>query len=283
MSTALQSTPHQSSALTSPALASSSALPYASPHAASSREAYHAQLSTTSSPSSRRPPSRKASGGAPTGSSDAINSAQAVSQGQSSHNRSSNMPPVAPPRTSSSQQGGSARRSNYSSEKMTAPRGASRGDVNGNSEAHRSKRTTSAHDSPRQNSSRDGRANDANLPIRAPKDSAGVPGSSHRSAYDASDLAADAASVTHSDNRSVPREYQGSPMPDDDAAPPPVVQTGEERRGGRSRHDHSRTQKGTTKFGDFILGNTIGEGEFGKVKLGWKQDSNVQVRIVQQL
>ncbi|KAH7320007.1 kinase-like domain-containing protein [Stachybotrys elegans] len=189
------------------------------------------------------------------------------------------MPPVAPPRTSSSQQSGSARRSNYSSEKMTTSRGASRGEANGSTEAHRSKRTTAAHESPRQTTSRDGRTADASLPVRAPRDNSGVPGSSHRSAYDASDVTADAVSTTHSDSRSVPREYQGSPMPDDDAAPPPVVQTGEERRGGRSRHDHSRSQKGTTKFGDFFLGNTIGEGEFGKVKLGWKQDSNVQVAI----
>jgi protein-serine/threonine kinase len=66
----------------------------------------------------------------------------------------------------------------------------------------------------------------------------------------------------------------------DDAAPLPVVSSGaqdDQRRGGRSRHDHSRSHKATSKFGDFILGNTIGEGEFGKVKLGWKQDSNVQV------
>jgi protein-serine/threonine kinase len=53
----------------------------------------------------------------------------------------------------------------------------------------------------------------------------------------------------------------------------------DQRRSGRSRHDHSRSHKATSKFGDFILGNTIGEGEFGKVKLGWKQDSNVQVAI----
>jgi len=69
---------------------------------------------------------------------------------------------------------------------------------------------------------------------------------------------------------------------DDDAAPPPVVATkaadyGEEsRRGGRSRHDHSKREK-HTKFGEYILGNTIGEGEFGKVKLGWKQEGGVQV------
>lgn len=69
----------------------------------------------------------------------------------------------------------------------------------------------------------------------------------------------------------------------DDAVPPPIGTNpaSEERRGGRSRHDYSnRAHKGTAKFGDFILGNTIGEGEFGKVKLGWKQDSSVQVSML---
>lgn len=44
----------------------------------------------------------------------------------------------------------------------------------------------------------------------------------------------------------------------------------------RSRQDYSKREK-TSKFGDYYLGNTIGEGEFGKVKLGWKQDGGVQV------
>ncbi|KAL7275191.1 hypothetical protein RUND412_001866 [Rhizina undulata] len=34
-----------------------------------------------------------------------------------------------------------------------------------------------------------------------------------------------------------------------------------------------------TKFGDYILGQTLGEGEFGKVKLGWRKDGGVQVAI----
>lgn len=74
-----------------------------------------------------------------------------------------------------------------------------------------------------------------------------------------------------------PNSQQGPD--DDDIAPPPIGlnDTHEEsRRGGRSRHDHSKREKGS-KFGDYYLGNTIGEGEFGKVKLGWKQDGGVQV------
>ncbi|KAI8628885.1 hypothetical protein F5Y19DRAFT_100603 [Xylariaceae sp. FL1651] len=69
---------------------------------------------------------------------------------------------------------------------------------------------------------------------------------------------------------------------DDIAAPPPVIPTHEahddSRRGGRSRHDHSKREK-LSRFGDYYLGNTIGEGEFGKVKLGWKTDGGVQVAI----
>ncbi|KAK2073918.1 hypothetical protein P8C59_008158 [Phyllachora maydis] len=66
---------------------------------------------------------------------------------------------------------------------------------------------------------------------------------------------------------------------DDEAAPPAIVASAEHaQRGSRSRHDHSKREK-HTKFGEYILGNTIGEGEFGKVKLGWKSDSDVQVAI----
>lgn len=73
----------------------------------------------------------------------------------------------------------------------------------------------------------------------------------------------------------------------DDAVAPSISTTvdqhGEEtRRGGRSRHDFSKREK-HTKFGEYILGNTIGEGEFGKVKLGWKQEGGVQVRVPEYL
>ncbi|KAF2155248.1 Pkinase-domain-containing protein [Myriangium duriaei CBS 260.36] len=58
------------------------------------------------------------------------------------------------------------------------------------------------------------------------------------------------------------------------AQPAPPVQQ-------RSRQEHLRNAqpKRETKFGDYILGQTIGEGEFGKVKLGWKKDGGIQVAI----
>jgi len=53
------------------------------------------------------------------------------------------------------------------------------------------------------------------------------------------------------------------------------------RGAGRSRQDHSKSESSTkrSKFGNYILGQTIGEGEFGKVKMGWKRDSTVEVAI----
>ncbi|KAK2877252.1 hypothetical protein FQN49_001308 [Arthroderma sp. PD_2] len=46
----------------------------------------------------------------------------------------------------------------------------------------------------------------------------------------------------------------------------------------KTRHDGSGKRK-ETSFGDYILGQTLGEGEFGKVRLGWKRDGSVQVAI----
>jgi serine/threonine protein kinase len=52
------------------------------------------------------------------------------------------------------------------------------------------------------------------------------------------------------------------------------------RGGGRSRQDHSKSETAKrSKFGNYILGQTLGEGEFGKVKMGWKRDSTVEVAI----
>ena len=53
-------------------------------------------------------------------------------------------------------------------------------------------------------------------------------------------------------------------------------------RGGlRSRHDYNgnSTKRKELTFGQYMLGQTLGEGEFGKVKLGWKKDGTIQVAI----
>ena len=47
----------------------------------------------------------------------------------------------------------------------------------------------------------------------------------------------------------------------------------------RSRQDYSGARRKEAKFGSYVLGQTLGEGEFGKVKLGWKRDGSVQVAI----
>jgi Serine/threonine protein kinase len=51
----------------------------------------------------------------------------------------------------------------------------------------------------------------------------------------------------------------------------------------RSRHDYGNNgntiKRKETTFGTYILGQTLGEGEFGKVKLGWKRDGSIQVAI----
>ncbi|KAF2201618.1 Pkinase-domain-containing protein [Delitschia confertaspora ATCC 74209] len=50
---------------------------------------------------------------------------------------------------------------------------------------------------------------------------------------------------------------------------------------GKSRQDHSKSESSgkRSRFGNYILGQTLGEGEFGKVKMGWKKDSSVEVAI----
>ncbi|KAF2470981.1 Pkinase-domain-containing protein [Lindgomyces ingoldianus] len=53
------------------------------------------------------------------------------------------------------------------------------------------------------------------------------------------------------------------------------------RGAGKSRQDHSKSESSgkRSRFGNYILGQTLGEGEFGKVKMGWKKDSSVEVAI----
>ncbi|EWC48654.1 hypothetical protein DRE_01876 [Drechslerella stenobrocha 248] len=62
-------------------------------------------------------------------------------------------------------------------------------------------------------------------------------------------------------------------------APPP--QTRQERidAARAERNGGSSSSRKETRFGNYVLGQTLGEGEFGKVKLGWRKDGGVQVAI----
>ncbi|KAF4978956.1 hypothetical protein FZEAL_4753 [Fusarium zealandicum] len=292
-SAALQTAPHQHTALASSPLATPSSRQYRPSHSSPTSQAYNAQQTATASPTSRRPPSRKTSDSAPSpayhltpgfGSPDTATVPN--EQDSSASDRHSNMPPVAPPRTSSNHQSGSSRRAQYSNEKMSnsprrgqtdPPRTGSRGDSAALADnGHRSSRADAAARA----SSRDGKAATTSMPIRTAHSTPSRP------VHEATDNLTKAIAAAQDANGRDRNHATNQEVDDDDAAaaaaPPPVVATGDnhnEQRGQRSRHDHSRSHKGTTKFGDFILGNTIGEGEFGKVKLGWKQDSSVQVAI----
>ncbi|MBE3044874.1 hypothetical protein IMZ48_20400 [Candidatus Bathyarchaeota archaeon] len=183
-----------------------------------------------------------------------------------SHNpdRRRNMPPTAPPRTSSNQNPAGAseshRRSGPPNERSAAPPRHSRqpdGPRNGNVEdpaaeearaSGRRRQQMPQDPPPRASSSRDSRTG-GNAPVP------------HRAAPPAQ---------TGEDN-----------VAHMDAATPPAVAMGDygdQRRSGRSRHDNRTSKRDKeTKFSDYILGNAIGEGEFGKVRLGWKAEDRVQV------
>ena len=76
------------------------------------------------------------------------------------------------------------------------------------------------------------------------------------------------------------QERQAEAMPDLGRVPAENVDDGG-RGTGQRRQDYSASaaRRKDTKFGEYVLGQTLGEGEFGKVKLGWKKDGSVQVAI----
>lgn len=224
--------------------------------------------------------------------------------------------PVAPPRTSSTQHGHSAsqssRRTGRTEDHQSAappkrtPAENGRVNTNGYSDPNhvvyeesnsRAKRAASQHvpsETYTADSSRDHRQTVSSVPVRT-RDQQASSASAKQPSHEPSevlnrvivsqpevDLEREQQRQGEAQPHSASAHGYGQDENDDAAAPPPVTRTqdaqDESRRGGRSRHDHSKREK-SSRFGDYYLGNTIGEGEFGKVKLGWKQDGGVQVAI----
>ncbi|KAI1812582.1 hypothetical protein GGS20DRAFT_587355 [Poronia punctata] len=216
--------------------------------------------------------------------------------------------PMAPPRSSSTQQGAAgqgatnSRRSARAEERVVdsprrAPGENGRAAANGYDETHeetasRTKRAVSQyvpqHSTHVSDSSREHRQTvAANMPVR-PREQQTTSDSPRQPSREASEVlnrvivSQPEVDIQRERERQAEAQTKPTSRHQDDPAMPPVVQMHEAqedgRRGGRSRHDHSKREK-SSRFGDYYLGNTIGEGEFGKVKLGWKQDGGVQVAI----
>ncbi|KAL2757081.1 hypothetical protein ACRALDRAFT_2041593 [Sodiomyces alcalophilus JCM 7366] len=216
-----------------------------------------------------------------------------------------NMPPVAPPRTSSNHYNtstgtSSSKRRDYNGERTTASprRGdheSSWADMNGSNAAHaeaaasRSRRShhhpIMTQDSPRGTGSpRDGQGSGemTGLPIRQ-RDATQAPAASQRQPSREASEVLNKLVVSNPETdfqREKERMMEAQPRASlDEAAPPPVVALAERDDNRRGARHHAGRRDKVVRFGDYHLGNTIGEGEFGKVKLGWKQDGGIQVAI----
>ncbi|KAI0200901.1 hypothetical protein F4808DRAFT_460412 [Astrocystis sublimbata] len=189
-------------------------------------------------------------------------------------------PPVAPPRTSSSHHVNTAP-GQSSSRRTTRPDDREAGE-NGRVDANGYSDHAGSPQVPQEMLT--------TMPVRS-RDQHATSGSSKQPSREASevlnrmivsqpevDLERERERQAEAQPHSTPTRQQRHGSDDGATAPAPVVAQDEGRRNGRSRHDHSKREK-SSRFGDYYLGNTIGEGEFGKVKLGWKQDGGVQVAI----
>ncbi|KAB8218088.1 hypothetical protein BDV33DRAFT_232371 [Aspergillus novoparasiticus] len=203
-------------------------------------------------------------------------------------------PPVPPPRTSSTQ------RSHGSSERAPGSRhGKSKSDER--STHHRERRredSRSRRPAPRTSEDQSGGTGEVNTRSPAASSSAPMRSENPTEAFPGQGTLVKESStlinqVLVSDpsvdiEREQVRQAGTSVSPTTDGTPTPglglVGSDGVDdggRGGLRSRHDYNENsiKRKETTFGQYILGQTLGEGEFGKVKLGWKRDGSIQVAI----
>lgn len=282
-SAALQPPAHQTASL---------GLDQYTPNHSPSREDYYAKENqSAASPTSSKRPSRRTSGQAPAypdhntmTSRTALAAPVPVTAGDQapSSSRRRHDPPIAPPRVSSSQQDAStSRRAARAEERANSSRKgeSSKAAPNGYDESSSRRRPSQQDGVP------SGGAQ-TTIPIRSNTSS-----TSNQLSREASEVLNQIIVSQPEEDLEREQERLEEAQPHhvapahedyDDIAPPPIAATrdarDDSRQGRRSRHDHSKKEK-TSRFGDYYLGHTIGEGEFGKVKLGWKHDDRVQVAI----
>ncbi|KAK2006930.1 hypothetical protein LZ32DRAFT_663230 [Colletotrichum eremochloae] len=319
MSLAALQPAHQTSALPSPPLlaASLSSRQYTSNHPDPTREAYNANLQNNSASLAfaHRSSSRPSEFGASVNNPDPVSpmtsraapaSSVAVAPSSPDYHSSSeqrkNMPPIAPPRTSSTNYSGATatattKRRDHTAEKATSsPRRGQADATNGNADytysddgsASRSRRSHQqmAPDSPHRSTGNRPGSQPTVIPVRshAPPQTTASPKQPSREASEVLNrmvISQPEVDVAREKERMAEAQPAHIGSLHDDAAMPPVVAMSDhdDSRRVRSRHEHSGKREKVVRFGDYILGNTIGEGEFGKVKLGWKNDGGVQVAI----
>ncbi|KAK3335302.1 hypothetical protein B0T19DRAFT_4366 [Cercophora scortea] len=273
----------------------------ASPASSSRRPSRRPSANESSQPALNSPMSSRAAISSPVPVPVAASSPDQHSS-TSTGDRRRNMPAAVPPRTSSTHHTGregtsSSRRTGQTNERAAnSPRRAqpepsrdTNGTLDPDEAAAQSSRARRAQEQPQRSSStRDGRppSSSAAMPIRSqPAATNPSKGPSREASEILNSILISQPEVDiqrEKERLALAQPHHVGSQQDDDATPPPIaggVDQGDDgRRGTRSRHDHSKREK-HTKFGEYILGNTIGEGEFGKVKLGWKQEGGVQVAI----
>lgn len=231
--------------------------------------------------------------------------------------RSQPQPPSAPPRSSSNAQRSSAAAAAISTERvrrpggsresestreaaadgLDSPRGSSSRRTNGDRETTMEHADATAVASTR--ARRKQEVKPESLPVRSKESGPASRSNAQEGAYDTSQKS---GTVTREPSEVLNRVVVSNPQEDlvrererlAEAVPygssTPTTSTlnvvGSEgiddngRGGSRTRQDHSNSgrKEKNGRLGEYLLGNTLGEGEFGKVKLGWKQEGGVQVR-----
>ncbi|KAJ5819286.1 hypothetical protein N7474_004877 [Penicillium riverlandense] len=187
-------------------------------------------------------------------------------------------PPVPPPRTSSTHHHRSSNGAG-SSEKVSGSRqGKSRSDRKENRDRSRDDRngkSRSRRQEPVSESSRE-TSGKSRSPKSDMEDASGQPLVKESSAVINAVVVSDP--VVDREREQV-RQAGASPA---GFVEPAVSEDGGRAAGHRSRHDYNNgntVKRKETTFGHYILGQTLGEGEFGKVKLGWRRDGSIQVAI----